>query len=151
MDDIDIPQPEDSTAVEPEAVPEADPATAVESDVAAVSGGGQGEQDGDLPVPKDPFEDDDNEGWEDMEDLAPAEEAAEESEAAVQEAASAPNAASEVNMQEVKLMLLYCLSFDGDWCEWVDEYYIAASVHGLPVCYNSTAFRACVQVRGGGG
>lgn len=102
MDDVEIPLPEDPTAAAPEAAPEADPATAVEAQPAVAAAEDQREQSEDHTFPEGPFEDDDNEGWEDMEDLtAPLEVA----EAAEQEAAAEPEVADEAESHEVGLTL----------------------------------------------
>ena len=98
MDDVEIPLPEDSTAVAPEVAAEADSTTAVEAEPAE----DQQEQAGDHTVPVGPFGDDDNEGWEDMEDLTVPLEVAE---AAEQEAAVEPETAHEAESQEVGLTL----------------------------------------------
>ena len=100
MDDVEISLPEEPTAAAPEAPTEADPSTAVEAQPAVASAENR-EVSGDHAVPKGPFEDDDNEGWEDMEDLtAPLEVA----EAAEQEAAVEPEAADEAESHEVGLV-----------------------------------------------
>ncbi|KAA6424646.1 MAG: hypothetical protein FRX49_05314 [Trebouxia sp. A1-2] len=92
MDDIEVPLPEEPSAAAPQAALEAEPTTAVEAQPAVASAEDQQEQSGDDTVPESPFEDDDNEGWEDMEDLtAPLEVA----EAAEQAAAVEPEAADE--------------------------------------------------------
>ena len=102
MDDVEIPLPEDSTAVAPEVAAEADSTTAVEAEPAVVSAEDQQEQAGDHTVPVGPFGDDDNEGWEDMEDLTvPLEVAV----AAEQEAAVEPETAHDAESQEVGLTL----------------------------------------------
>ncbi len=102
MDDVEIPLPEEPTAAAPQAAPEADPSTAVEAQTAVAPAEDQREQSGDHTVPEGPFEDDDNEGWEDMEDLtAPLEVA----EAAEQAAAVEPEAAVEAESHEVGLVL----------------------------------------------
>ncbi len=102
MDDDETPLPEDPTAVAPEAAPEADLITAVEAQPAVASDEEHQEQSGDHTVPEGPFGDDDNEGWEDMEDLAAPLEVAE---AAEQEAAVEPEAADEAESHEVGLTL----------------------------------------------
>jgi hypothetical protein len=102
MDDVEIPLPEDPTAAAPEAAPEADSATAVEAQPAVAAAEDQREQSQDHTFPEGSFEDDDNEGWEDMEDLtAPLEVA----EAAEQEAAAEPEVADEAESHEVGLTL----------------------------------------------
>ncbi len=102
MDDVEIPLTEEPTALAPEAAPEADPTTAVEAEPAVASAEEHQEQSGDHTVLEGPFGDDDNEGWEDMEDLtAPLEVAG----AAEQEAAVEPEAADEAEPHEVSLTL----------------------------------------------
>ena len=98
MDDVEIPLPEDSTAVAPEVAAEADSTTAVEAEPAE----DQQEQAGDHTVPVGPFGDDDNEGWEDMEDLTVPLEVAE---AAEQKAAVEPESIDEAESHEVGLTL----------------------------------------------
>lgn len=94
-DDVEAP-----TAEQPETTPEAEPATAVEVESSMVPVGDQGEQDGDQLGPETSFVDDDNEGWEDMEDLAAPQEIT--NEAAEQEAAvHSQAAASEAGSHEV--------------------------------------------------
>ena len=96
MEDVEAP-----TAEQPETTPEVEPATAVELESSVVPAGDQGEQAGDQLGPETSFVDDDNEGWEDMEDLAAPQETADE--AAEQEAAVHPQAAvAEAGSQEVK-------------------------------------------------
>lgn len=100
-DGVEALQPEVLTAEHPESTPEAEPATAVEMESSVVPAGDQGEQDGDQPGPETSFVDGDNEGWEDMEDLAAPQEIT--NEAAEQEAAvHSQAAASEAGPQEVK-------------------------------------------------
>ena len=94
MDDVEISTPEEPTAAAheaaTEAATEADPTTALEAQPAVASAEDQREVSGDHTAPEGPFEDDDNEGWEDMGDLtAPLEVA----EAAEQEAAVEPDEA----------------------------------------------------------
>ena len=102
MDDDEAPLPEDPTAAAPQAAPEADHTTAVEAQPAVASAEDQQQQAGDHTVPEGPFGDDDNEGWEDMEDLtAPLEVA----EAAEQAAAVEPETADEAESHEVGLTL----------------------------------------------
>lgn len=102
MDDIEVPLPEEPSAAAPQAALEAEPTTAVEAQPAVASAEDQQEQSGDDTVPESPFEDDDNEGWEDMEDLtAPLEVA----EAAEQAAAVEPEAADEAESHGVGRVL----------------------------------------------
>ena len=98
MDDADMPLHEDATAVEPESVPVVGMTTAVEAEAAAGSDGDQGEESGDQPVSEGPCDDDNNEGWEDMENLSPSPEAAE---AAVQEAPAESETVTQAESQQV--------------------------------------------------